>query len=166
MSLSLTLDLDEAMIAKLMQVPLHLRLAPSERVLKAMAKPIIEKAKYIAPSSRKSGTRNKWSEKYKSNAAYQNDSGQSLGMVYRKTESGGYLMVGGKHPQANKQNYDSGKDRTIKLWGRNPVKYPITNKRVDPKDRFMQRAFDETRDAQLSAGFKQLETEIKELKIG
>jgi len=166
MSLSLTLDLDEAMIAILIQVPLHLRLAPAERVLKAMAKPIVEKAKSIAPSSRKSGERNRWGKKYKGDASYQNDSGQSIGFVFRKTETGGYLVIGGKHPQAGKQNYDAGKDRTIKLWGNNPVKYPIRVKRIEPKDRFMHRAYDETRDAQLSAGFKQLETEIKELKIG
>jgi len=166
LALELKIEFDEAVIAKLLQMPLLLRLAPAERILKAMAKPIAVKGKELAPSSRKSGERNRWGKKYTSNAAYQNDSGKSIGYAFRKTETGGYLIVGGLYPQANKQNYDSGKDRTIKLWGHNPVKYPITVKRVDPKDRFMQRAFDETRDAQLSAGFKQLETEIKELKLG
>lgn len=166
MTLSLKLDLDESMIAKLMQVPLHLRLAPAERVLKSMAKPIVDKGKDLAPSSIRSGTRKKWGKnktaKFNPETWSQDESGKHIGFVYRKTESGGYLMIGGKHPRANKLNFESGKKRDVVYWGRSSGKV----KTINAKDRFMQRAFDETRDAQLSAGFKQLEIEIKELKIG
>lgn len=163
MSLDLEIHFDEAQIAKLLNIPLHLRLGPAERVLKAMAKPVVAKAKAIAPSSRRSGTRKKWSAKYKNNASYQNDSGKSIGFVYRKNDRGGYLVIGGLHPQANKQNFDSSdKGRKVKYWGKDAGKV----KRIEPKERFMQKAFDETRPQQIAAGNKQLEIELKELNLG
>jgi len=162
MSLAIKIEFDEAQLAKLMQIPLLMRLGPSERVLKAMAKPVIEKAKAIAPSSRASGTRKKWSNKYKKNPAYQNDSGKHITSKFLRNNKGGLLIIGGAHPQANKQNYDSGKPRKVMYWGKDAGKV----KRIDPKERFMQRAYDETRGAQISAGNTQLEKELKELKLG
>lgn len=162
MSLEIEIHFDEAQIKKLLDIPLHLRLGPAERVLTAMAKPVVAKAKAIAPSSRQSGTRKKWSQKYKNNAAWQNDSGSHIGYVYRKTERGGYLVVGGKHPQANKLNFSHGKPRNVVYWG----KPAGITKRIDPKDRFVQKAFDETRSQQIAAGNAQLEKEIKELNFG
>lgn len=162
MTLSIEIKFEQAQLDKLMQIPLLMRLGPSERVLKAMAKPVVAKGKAIAPSSRASGTRKKWSKKYKNNQAYQNDSGQHIGYVFRKNNGGGILVIGGKHPQANKQNFDAGKDRKVMYWGKDSGKV----KRVDPKDRFMQRAFDETRAEQITAGNAQLEKELKELRIG
>jgi len=57
MTLEIQINFDEAQVEKLLQIPLLMRLAPAERVLKAMAKPVIDRAKSIAPSSRRSGTR-------------------------------------------------------------------------------------------------------------
>jgi hypothetical protein len=62
-------------------------------------------------------------------------------------------------------NFNAGDKRNVKVWGRDPKSIPNV-KRIDPKDRFMQRAYDETRDQQLSAGHAQLVKEIEELKIG
>jgi hypothetical protein len=160
--MTITLEFDEAQLAKIMQIPLLMRLGPSERVLKAMSVPVVAKAKAIAPSSRRSGTRKKWSKKYKDNPAYQNDSGKQIGVKYLKNNRGGILIIGGKHPQANKQNYDSGKPRRVFYWGKDAGKV----KRIDPKERFMQKAYDETRGAQISAGNAQLDKELKELKLG
>lgn len=162
MSMSIEIEFNEAIIAQLQKLPLLMRLGPAERVLKAMAKPIVAKGKAIAPSSRESGTRNKWGKKYKNNPAYQNDSGKALGTKYIKTERGGVLIVGGKHPEANKQNYEAGTKRKVFYWGRDSGKV----KRIDPKQRFMQRAYDETIAEQLTAGEAQLRKEIEGLKIG
>jgi hypothetical protein len=166
MILELNISFDEAMIEKLQRIPFQLVLGPAERVLRAMAKPVAAKALAIAPSSRRSGERNRWGKKYKNNPSYQNDSGKAIGFKLLKHNNGGVLIIGTLHPEGNKQNYDAGESRTVKLWGRDPVKYPIKEKRIDPKDRFMQRAYDETRDQQLSAGHAQLVKEIEELKIG
>lgn len=162
MSLKLEVSFDEAMLAKIMQIPLLMRLGPSERVLKAMAKPIMTKAKAIAPNSITSGTRKKWGEKYKGNAAWQISSGKHIKTKYLKNERGGVLIVGGDHPKANKLNFEAGTQRKVFYWGVDSGKV----KRINPSERFMQRAYDETKAAQQSAGYAQLEKEIKELKLG
>jgi len=172
MSLEIEIHFDEAQIKKLLDIPLHLRLGPAERVLKAMAKPVVDKAKAIAPSSKLSGTRKKWGK----NTTYgkggkvvfdpvkwaADDSGKHIGFVYRKNERGGYLVVGGKGEKAAKLNFNHGETRKVMYWGKDSGK----TKRIDPKDRFMQRAFDETRSQQISAGNSQLEKEIRELNFG
>jgi hypothetical protein len=156
MTLEIQINFDEAQVEKLLQIPLLMRLAPAERVLKAMAKPVIDRAKSIAPSSRRSGTRKKWSKKYKDNPNYQEDSGKYIGMKYIKTERGGLMIVGGKYPRANKQNYEAGDKRKIVYWGKKTSKI----KRINPSERFMQKAFDETRTQQVTAGNEQLEKEM------
>ena len=162
MTLEIQINFDEAQIQKLLKIPLLMRIGPAERVLKAMAKPVIERAKSIAPSSRRSGTRKKWSKKYKDNAAYQEDSGKYIAMKFIKTERGGLMIVGGKYPRANKQNYEAGDKRKIVYWGKKTSKI----KRINPSERFMQKAFDETRTQQITAGNEQLVKEIKELGNG
>lgn len=162
MTLDIQITFDEAQIQKLLNIPLLMRLAPAERVLKAMAKPVIERAKSIAPSSRRSGTRKKWSRKYKDNPAYQEDSGKYIGMKYIKTERGGLMIVGGKYPRANKQNYEAGDKRKVVYWGKKTSKI----KRINPSERFMQKAFDETRAQQVTSGNEQLTKELRELSLG
>ena len=161
MSIELRIDFDESQLAKIMQIPLLLRLAPAERILKAMAKPIVAKAKAIAPDSRKSGTRKRMSKK--TDAKWPETGRNHIGFVYRKSEGGGYLVIGGKSPKANSFNFDSSKKgRKVVYWGRSSGLV----KRVEPSERFMQKAFDTTRAAQISAGNAQLEKECKELQIG
>jgi hypothetical protein len=162
MTLEIQVTFDEAQIQKLLEIPLLMKLGPAERVLKAMAKPVIERAKSIAPSSRRSGTRKKWSKKYKDNPNYQEDSGKHIGMKYIKTERGGLMIVGGKYPRANKQNYEAGDKRKIVYWGKKTSKI----KRINPSERFMQKAFDETKQEQITAGNEQLTKEMKELSLG
>lgn len=162
MSIELKIEFDEQMLAKLRRIPILLQLGPAERVLKAMAKPIVEKAKAIAPNSSRSGTRNLWSKKMRAGRDAGHAS-QHIGFVYRKGENGGYLVIGGKHPKANSFNFDANKKgRRVFYWGKDSGKI----KRVEPSQRFMQRALDETRQAQISAGFSQLEKELKELNLG
>ena len=166
MSLELRIDFSEQQLQQLMKIPVLLRLGPAERTLKAMAKPIVDRAKAIAPSSVKSGTRKKWGKnktaKFDPASWAKNEARNNIGFVYRKGENGGYLVIGGKSPNANSLNFDSGKRRRVFYWGKDAGR----TKRVEPSERFMQKALDETKSAQESAGFKQLEKELMELKIG
>ena len=83
--------------------------------------------------------------------------------MYRKGENGGYLVIGGKSPNANSLNFDhSTKGRRVFYWGRDSGKV----KRIDPNQRFTQRAADETLPAQMAAGEAQLRKEIEGLKLG
>lgn len=166
MSVELRIDFNEAQLKQLLRIPVLLRLGPAERTLKAMAKPIVDRAKAICPSSVKSGTRKKWgknkTKKFDPTSWAKNEARNNIGFVYRKGENGGYLVIGGKSPNANSLNFDAGKRRKIFYWGKDQGR----TKRVPPSERFMQKALDETKSAQESAGFKQLEKELRELKIG
>lgn len=166
MTMKLEINFDESQLAKLMRIPILMRLGPAERILKAMAKPIVARAKAIAPNSRVASnasgpTRDKMSAKTK--AKWPESGKAHIGYVYRKGENGGYLVIGGKSPQANSFNFDaSDRGRKVFYWGKDMGRI----KRVEPSQRFMQKAFDETKSAQISAGNAQLEKEMKELNLG
>ncbi len=161
MSIEISIGFDEIMLRKIREIPLLFRLGASERILKAMAKPIVTKAKEIAPNSRTSGTRAKMSKK--TNAKWPESGRNHIGFVYRKNERGGYLMIGAKDPYANSFNFDSSDDgRPVMYWGRSSGR----TKRVDPKERFMMRAYLSSMSQILIEGKAQLEREVKELKIG
>jgi hypothetical protein len=161
MSMELKITFDESQLAKLMKIPLLMRLGPAERILKAMAKPIVVRAKAIAPNSRTSGTRDKMSSETK--AKWPESGKNHIKMIYRKGDGGGYLVIGASDPLGNSLNFDSSsRGRKVFYWGVDSGKI----KRVEPSQRFMQKAFDETKSAQISAGNAQLEKEMKELNLG
>lgn len=149
-------------LERIKQIPLRLRLAAAERILKAMGTPIVAEAKALAPNSRTGKrTRDKMSSDTK--AKWPESGKDHIGFVYRKTNSGGYLVIGAKDPLGNSFNFDASDDgRKVVLWGRDSGRI----KRVEPSERFMQRAFARTRQAQITAGLNQLEKELKELNLG
>jgi hypothetical protein len=159
--MDIKITFDESQLAKLIKIPVLMRLGPAERILKAMAKPIVVRAKAIAPDSRTSGTRELMSAKTK--AKWPESGKTHIRMIYRKGDGGGYLVIGANDPLGNSLNFDSSnKGRKVFYWGKDSGKI----KRVEPSQRFMQKAFDETRSAQVSAGNAQLEKEMKELNLG
>ena len=166
MSMDLTITFNESAITQLLKIPVLMRLGPAERILKAMAKPIVVQAKAIAPDSRTSGTRNKMSgENSPSNTAakWPGSGKKHIRAIYRKGDGGGYLVIGADDPLGNSLNFDSSnKGRKVFYWGKDSGKV----KRVEPSQRFMQKAVDETKSAQVSAGNAQLEKEMKELNLG
>jgi len=166
MSMDLTITFDESQLAKLMKIPLLMRLGPAERILKAMAKPIVVRAKAIAPDSRvASGSNGPTRDKMSANtkAKWPESGKKHIRMIYRKGDGGGYLVIGANDPLGNSLNFDSSnKGRKVFYWGVDSGKI----KRVEPSQRFIQKAFDETKAAQISAGNAQLEKEMKELNLG
>ena len=161
MSMELKITFDESAITQLLKIPVLMRLGPAERILKAMAKPIVVRAKAIAPDSRTSGTRDKMSAETK--AKWPESGKTHIRMIYRKGDGGGYLIMGASDPLGNSLNFDSSsRGRKVFYWGKDSGKI----KRVEPSQRFMQKAFDETKSAQVSAGNAQLEKEMKELNLG
>ncbi|NBW22290.1 MAG: hypothetical protein EBR82_81495, partial [Caulobacteraceae bacterium] len=107
MSIKIDFTFDEYQIAKLTQIPELLRLGPAERCLKAMAKPIAERAKSLAPSSRVTGTRKKWSAKFNKDAKWQIDSGKQMGIKTIRHNKGARVYIGAKWPKGNKQQFDA-----------------------------------------------------------
>ena len=161
MSMDLKMTFDESQLAKLLKIPVLMRLGPAERIVKAMAKPIVIRAKAIAPNSRTSGTRDKMSPETK--AKWPESGKNHIRVIYRKGDGGGYLVIGANDPLGNSLNFDaSDRGRKVFYWGKDSGKI----KRVEPSQRFMQKAFDETKSAQVSAGNAQLQKEMKELNLG
>ena len=168
MTVELKLELSEQAIQQLRRIPIMLRLGPAERVLKAMAKPIVARGKSLAPDSRKANRTSGFPTHSKQSAQAKKDwpeqGKNNLGVIFRKGESGGYLVIGARDPKGNTLNFDSSKaPRRHVLWGKVTL---IRKRYTPPSERFMQKALDETKSAQESAGFKQLEKELKELKLG
>lgn len=168
MTVELKIEFDEQQIAKLLNIPLLLRLGPAERVLKAMAKPILSDAKQRAPDSSKpgrtTGTPSKDKQSKQAKKDWPDKGKNNLGFIFRKTDSGGYLVIGAKNPKGNTLNFDSAKNgRRHVLWGKSSL---LALRRIEPSERFMQKALDETRQAQITAGNNQLEKELRGLNLG
>lgn len=159
--MNLEIKINEAEIAKLAKIPVWLQLNAIDKALKAMATPIIAKAKAIAPSSRETGTRQGWSAKYKNDPKWQIDSGREIGSKTVKTKNGAIAFVGVRHPRGNKQQFNQAKDgREVVYWGRR------TGLRYRPPYRFMDRAFDETRSQQDSAFVASIQSSFGSMNLG
>lgn len=153
---------NDAQIELLESIPMLIQYAVADKCMKAMVKPIAERAKDVLPSSRSTGTRKKWSKKYKQNAAWQINSGRHVGAKVVKYQRGATAYVGPTYPKGNKQQFNSNKERGRRVfyWGKNAGQVYI------PDERPMQRAYDETRDAQMTAFMTTLTNEIAEIARG
>jgi hypothetical protein len=161
MSLKIEIKFDENELKKLAKIPEFVRYKAADKALKAMAKPVIEKAKSIAPDSRATGTRKKWSRKYKDDSKWQIDSGKNISSKVIKNDSGAVTYIGATFPKGNKQQFNASPDgRKEVFWGRPQGTV------YKPPERFIQKAFDETRSAQQSAFVASLEASMKELNLG
>ena len=176
--MEIKITLDQKALDLIDQIPIMIRYKCVDQALKAMAKPIVERAKAIAPSSRKSGSRKKWGKnktKHFDPAAWaQDDSGKHISSKVKRTQRGGILFVGATHPRGNKQQFLTPKaEQKIQyFWGK-PGQI-ITRRgatfvnRTSPKvvqlpraKRFIQRAFDETIGSQRAAFESTLQTAIQ-----
>jgi hypothetical protein len=157
-------DINEELIKQLERIPVTLRSGPLPRCLSEFGKPLAKGSVPLARSSRRSGTRLKWSKKYRDNPAYQVDSGKHFGVKVPK--HGLAVIVGAKYDKGNKQQfnmpYKKGDSYEHVLWGKRvgrTIRFPM-------QDRAPVRSF-HTRKSEASAQFlRQLDKELKELKLG
>jgi len=162
MSIEIKINMD--LVRALEAIDIRLRSGPLDRCLKAYGQPIADYAKTIAPSSQQTGSRKKWSDKYKLNAEYQNESRKHYGVKVLKASVG--VIVGAKWAKGNKQQFvhpfkkgDSYKRHV--LWNKKVVtiRFPRDEQPIAKAVRTMQSAAE--------AAFRtQLEKEMKELKLG
>jgi hypothetical protein len=162
MSIEIQINMD--LVRALEAIDIRLRSGPLDRCLKAYGQPIADYAKTIAPSSQQTGSRKKWSDKYKLNAEYQNESRKHYGVKVLKASVG--VIVGAAWTKGNKQQFvhPSKKGDSYKrhvLWNKKVVtiRFPRDEQPIVKAVRTMQSAAE--------AAFRtQLEKEIKELKLG
>jgi len=164
MSIEIQINMD--LVRALEAIDIRLRSGPLDRCLKAYGQPIADYAETIAPSSQQTGSRKKWSNKYKKYAEYQNDSRDNFGVKVLKYSVG--VIVGAKWKQGNKQQFvhpfkKGDSYRKHVLWGKKeadrPLRFPRDKQPMVEAVRTMQSAAE--------AAFRtQLEKEMKELKLG
>ena len=151
MSFDIDLSFDEAAIAQLYKIPLLMMDHVIDKCIPAMVKPIVVKAKAIAPRSDRptanspKGSGAKWGNKktdhFDPGKWREYHSGDNIGYRIRKNSSeGAYVKVGAISPKGNKQRFNQFKytNRRVFYWGKD------MNMQYEPPYRFMQRAFDET----------------------
>jgi hypothetical protein len=184
MSLKIELKFDESQLKQLEKIPIHVRINAADDCLEAMSKEVLRKAYAYAPRSVSTGTRLKWSKKYSTSAKWRVNSGEHLGSKIKKNNKGALAYIGAKYPKGNKQQFSAPKaeQRGHYLWGkpgqtivttsRSGKQYTYVRKtegqmlKFPASQRFIQRAFDETKPQQLSAFYKALEKSLQELKLG
>jgi hypothetical protein len=136
---------------------------------KAMGNIIIAHAKGISPSSRRDGSREKWSRSAK--ARWEKyDSGQRLISNFWTTSRGGILFVGMEYPQGNKMHFRLPmvkKTRRQFFWGVPAQNYEGHKAEVPLEDdNFLVRAERETRSAAASVFKTVFIQKFKELDLG
>ena len=194
--LSVKIEINTEMLKAVEAIPLTLRNGPLGRCLGSYAKPIAQTAGSLATSSRATGSRLKWSKKFKDNAAFQNDSKKHFSHKVLRSAVGVY--IGATYPQGLKQQFvmpsKKGESYTQYRWGkpgqvittrsRKGTTYTYTRgqsknarknaaTRKNPTvanypnaERATVKAFRQSSGSAESAFLDQLNKEIKELRIG
>ncbi|MEI6358726.1 MAG: hypothetical protein WCO50_00180 [Synechococcus sp. ELA619] len=182
--MSVSIQINEELIKAVGDIPITLRNGPLGRCLGSFAKPIAQTAGSLATSSRASGSRLKWSKKFKDNPRFQNDSKKHFGHKVLKSAVG--VLVGATHPQGNKQQFvmpaKRGETYTRHSWGklgstivyrsRTGKTYTRINRSKPTLASFPQaeratvKAFRQSGGSAEAAFLDQLSKEMKELRIG
>ena len=182
--MSTSIQINEALIKAVGDIPITLRNGPLGRCLGSFAKPIALTAGSLATSSRATGSRLKWSKRFKNNTKFQNDSKKHFGHKVLKSAVG--VLVGATHPQGNKQQFvmpiKRGPSYTRHSWGLEGSTIVYTSRsgnaftRVNNSkatvanfplaERATVKAYHQSGGSAESAFLDQLNKEMKELRIG
>lgn len=143
-------------------VPILERYKVSDKVVRAAAKPVVKRARQLAPRSTPEA-RAKRSKKQRESAEWDYPLWKTIAVVVRKYQQArGTAIVGPRWPTGNKAYFNtSPKGRRRVLWGRN-VSVFIGSKLspIAPQIRnWIVQAYDETRTEQLAI----MKTKLKEL---
>lgn len=177
-------EIDSKLIEAVEAIPITLRNGPLGKCLDSFARPIASQSGTMARSSRESGSRRKWSRKYKNNPAFQNDSKQHFG--HKVGKSGIAVWIGATYPKGNKQQFvmpvRKGDTYTRYHWGKPGSPVVSTSRRGNqyirtatsktstatfPKaDRATVRGFNAAKSSAEQSFMAELNKQIKELKLG
>lgn len=152
---------NEQQIEQLVKIPELLRMQPAQRIMKAMAQPVLRRAEILCPDGEQSAK--KQSSKVKASMSKWGRSKDNFGIKAISHNRGARVYVGGKWPRANKLHFFGHKKggRDVVYWGRRGGKF-----RPIEKPHWLQKAYDETKSEQHSVFIEQLTKELKELRIG
>lgn len=172
--LKITIDFDAAILRQLEDIPRLLKYKVIDRCAADFARPIVARARELAPSSKKTGSRGNGGSKWGRRAArkfsgrasmLQHDSGDHIGSRVYRGERATIIYVGAKYPRGNKQQFNNSvKGRKVVYWGKTPQEGKAF--RPLPRPTFLEQAYTETQSAAYAAFRAQLAKQIKELGLG
>lgn len=147
-------------------VPLLHRHQVFDKTLRAGSRPVVTRAKQLAPRSSATGTTDKWSAKMLVDGGTggtprskgETPLWKTIAQVVRKYTTAGVAVVGPKWPEGNKAYFNTGPNgRRQFFWGTD------TGLVVAQIRNWIVQAFDETKAAQLSAMKKKLQQLMREI---
>jgi hypothetical protein len=158
------ITINTELIKAVESIPIQLRNGPFGRCLGKFGNVVAKATPALARSSRETGSRLKWSKKFKNNPAFQNDSRKTF--THKVLKNGLTVLVGPVYDQGNKQQFvmprKHGDTYVHVLWGRRTnrtITYPM-------HERAHVRAFNQTEGTASASYLSQLEKECKELNLG
>jgi len=127
-------------------VPILKRHSVSDKTVRAGAKPIVKRARQLAPRSSKTGSAKKRSKNQRKGADWETPLWKTIKMVVRKYSANAAAIVGPEWPAGNKAYFNtSPRGRRKFLWGKD------TGETVPQIRNWIVKAYDETRPEQLKA---------------
>lgn len=157
--IKMQLPTDAELAAMFDAVPILEKHRVSDQVVRAGARPIITRARQLAPRSARTGSKKKWSKSMYTGAKGRSPRSKdekplwkTIKQVVRKGKKAGALsVVGPEWPEGNKAYFNtSPTGRNKVLWGRR------TGQTVPQIRNWIVQAFDETKAQQLEAMKKKL----------
>ena len=112
-----------------------------DKAVRAAAKPVVERAKQLAPRSSQTGTSKKRSKSQRSTADWSIVLATTLTAVIRRFDTGAYAIVGPSWPKGSKVHFNSAHikgSRREMLWGK------PSGREYRQVDNWLKRAGDET----------------------
>ena len=177
-------EINTKMLKRLEDIPVQFRLGPLDRCMKAFAKPIAEAAKALAPSSRSTGSRKKWSKRFANDPKFSGvESSKHTGFKVLKN---GSVIIGFKFEKGNKQQFINpsrrGAGREQNFWGAPGQVIKTISRRGTPytyirktgsvgvlfhrSNRAVVRAFDQNKSVAKSEFIMQAQREAKGFNLG
>ncbi len=146
------------------QLPMLLRGTAFDKAMRAAAKPVVEKAKELAPQGN-DADRKKRSKKQKASADWNVRLRSTITSKLSKRENGGTVVVGPSWPRGNKAHFDwgirsFGKGREKVLWGKR------TGEVVRNEIHWLKRAGDLAKEQAIAAFEEEVRRAIAELTNG
>lgn len=127
-------------------VPQLERMGVADKAVRAGGRPIVKRARQLAPRSSRTGTSKKRSKNQRTAADWDYPLWKTIKQVVRKYNTNAASVIGPEWPKGNKAYFNtSPKGRRKFLWGRD------TGEVVPQIRNWIVQAFDETRTEQLNA---------------
>lgn len=139
-------------------VPILQRHKVADQTVRAGCKPIVAKARQLAPRGDRTGTSKRRSKAQQAQANWNIPLWKTIAMVVRKYSANAAGIVGPKWPDGNKAYFNTGPSgRKQVLWGK------VTGVTVPQVRNWIVEAFDETKPQQLEAMKKKLKALMAEV---